>query len=155
LTKLFNRHKLIETISSELAKSARYRRKFSLIMLDVDDLSKVNSDFGQKAGDMLIVEFSKFLNQNTREVDILGRWEGGQMMIICPETDINGAINMAEKLRIQIEEAEFSNVEKITASFGVTGHLNGDDEDSIVKRVQNGLEGAKNNGKNRVEFELI
>jgi diguanylate cyclase (GGDEF)-like protein len=156
LTTLFNRAKLVEVITSEIEKSKRYKRKFSLIVTNVDNLKELNSEFGHKAGDLLLIEFAKFLTENIRTVDVIGRWDSGDVMIICPETDINGAINMAEKLKGRIEEFSFAGeVERITASFGVTGYLNGDSDESIVERVSNGLQTAKENGKNRVEFELI
>ena len=90
------------------------------------------------------------IKENTRDTDFLGRWGGEEFIIVCPETDLPGAHVMAEKLRRRIEEFNFSIVKRKTASFGVASLTPEDDEVSLIRKADESLYFAKNNGRNRV-----
>jgi diguanylate cyclase (GGDEF)-like protein len=88
--------------------------------------------------------------QHTRKIDFVGRWGGEEFLITCPETDLTGLIQLAEKLRVKIEKYSFPNVGNITSSFGVTIYQNGDDVSQLISKADSALYQAKNRGRNCV-----
>ncbi|MDY7537865.1 GGDEF domain-containing protein [Undibacterium sp. 5I1] len=151
LTGLFNRLKLDQILEDELVRSRRYASIFSVVLLDVDHFKSVNDNFGHPVGDQVLKEMSNILEQSTREVDIVGRWGGEEFMIICPDTDIEGAYKLAEKLRLEIASHLFQIVGTKTASFGVAGSNKNDTPQSLLTRVDEALYRSKKMGRNRVE----
>ncbi|WP_372882452.1 diguanylate cyclase [Psychromonas sp.] len=155
LTGLYNRYQLDNVLLSELNRAQRYNKTFSIIMLDLDKFKQINDTYGHQAGDDVIQELAKILRDNIRSSDIAGRWGGEEFMIICPETELQGAQQFAEKIRKIIELHEFSAIDGMTSSFGVAAFRNGDDIDRIMKRADQALYRAKNNGRNRVLAEAV
>ena len=151
LTKLYNRNKLDEVLICESNRTNRYNSTFGIIILDIDHFKDVNDTYGHLMGDKILKEFASILESNSRKTDTIGRWGGEEFMIICPETDINEAIKVAENLRLKIENHKFPIINSKTSSFGVTVYMKGDDHKSIVARADEALYCAKTNGRNRVE----
>ena len=121
-------------------------------MLDIDHFKNVNDTYGHNVGDTTLQTFANILLQNTREVDIVGRWGGEEFLIIVTNTNKKAIINLAEKLRVAIETYEFSTVKQKTASFGVTIYNPQDKINKLVSRVDKALYEAKNNGRNQVQY---
>ncbi len=153
LTQLYNRLKLDEIFSMKLASARRYNTPFSVIMMDIDFFKSVNDTWGHQAGDEVLKEFSSILKNNIRETDVVGRWGGEEFLILSSETDLDSAIELSEKLRDLVSLFKFSFAGHKTASFGVSSYHAGDDEKTIVKRADDALYRAKENGRNRVEAE--
>lgn len=153
LTKLKNRSKLDEEIQEELDKAERYGKTFSVVLADIDHFKNINDEHGHDFGDQVLVEFAGVIRQNVRKVDIVGRWGGEEFMMILPETDMENAIIAAEKMRRVVEEHDFSIVNKLTASFGVTSYREGDGVKEVFNRVDKRLYRAKEHGRNRVVSE--
>ncbi len=153
LTKIYNRHFYQEKLRQEIQRAERYGNRFSLMMFDIDHFKKVNDTFGHDVGDYVLKELSKLIQNNIRGSDIVARIGGEEFAIIAPETDINNAAVLAEKLRKVVEEFRFKDIEHITISFGVSQYIYGDTIDDVFKRADIGLYKAKNNGRNRVELE--
>ncbi|MCG7908982.1 MAG: sensor domain-containing diguanylate cyclase [Candidatus Thiodiazotropha taylori] len=154
LTKIYNRYKLDTVLSDEVIRSKRYGHALSLIIMDIDDFKLVNDAHGHHAGDLLLKNIAQILRDNIREADTLGRWGGEEFMVICPNTDLNGSILLADKLRAAIERYDLPRVMSKTASFGVASFYSGDECIDLVKRADSALYSAKNSGKNRVEAEI-
>ncbi|MEP1554671.1 diguanylate cyclase [Paraglaciecola sp.] len=152
LTGLFNRAKIDTFFNLEMQKFHRYKQHVSVVMCDVDNFKTVNDMYGHQLGDNVLIEVARVLSSNIREVDIVGRWGGEEFMIICPSQDIEGAMALAEKLRMCIAASEFPELGKVTASFGVTTSKIDEDEtrESIVKRADEALYIAKQLGRDRV-----
>ena len=150
LTKLYNRRKVHEIIETEIVRSRRYNSPFAVLLLDIDDFKKINDTFGHNAGDKVLVKFSSIIGQTIRESDISGRWGGEEFLVICPETTIDGAISLAEKLRENIDNNKLKIADNITASIGVAGIQHGDNVKSLIHRADKALYSAKKSGKNRV-----
>lgn len=150
LTQIFNRLKLDDELAMELEKSRRYNIPFSIILLDIDKFKSVNDTYGHQAGDSVLIQMSQILSKNIRKIDILGRWGGEEFMIICPNTTAENCKILAEHLREKIEKFTFDSVSKSTASFGVTQYKQNEDEKKLLKRCDDALYEAKNNGRNRV-----
>ncbi len=159
LTGCFNRGLLNTRLPQEIQRAGRYNRPLSIVMCDIDHFKKVNDTYGHQAGDLVLKEFSKRIEDSIRDnVDILARYGGEEFLITLPETDLDGALNVAERLLRFISESKFdigTEKIKITASFGVAGF--GQDDrlgeisfDILIKAADKYLYQAKNEGRNRV-----
>lgn len=154
LTRLFNRQTLIEHLDRECRRSHRYNSPVSVIMLDIDHFKKVNDQHGHQAGDEALRRMAEAITSSIREMDIAGRCGGEEFIVILPNTEHEGALAWAERLRITIEKMEVSFGGKnlnLTASMGVasaegTAALT----DSMIARADSALYDAKHAGRNRV-----
>lgn len=151
LTGLFNRLKLDNVLEYKLSLANRYETPLSVIILDVDYFKKVNDEHGHQVGDSVLKEFAQILQVNAREVDIVGRWGGEEFLIILPQTSLEDAMGVAEKLRKKIETFHFLHVGHKTSSFGVASYVKGEREVQLIERADTALYKAKKNGRNRVE----
>jgi len=151
LTGLYNRTKLDEVLSYEITRAERFKSPFALIILDIDYFKKVNDSFGHQVGDKVLVEIANLLKNNSREIDTVGRWGGEEFLIICPETDKEGATKLAEHLRNKISQHSFDIVGSKTASFGISIYKTNDTEQVVVAKADEALYRAKDNGRNRIE----
>ncbi len=153
LTGLYNRRKLDESFAVEVSRAERYDRPLSVIMLDIDHFKAVNDTHGHPVGDAVLVETAGCLLTALRTSDIAGRWGGEEFLIICPEIPLETAVQLAERLRSDYEQFDFSVAGRLTASFGVAAHRNGHLVNDILLRADEALYRAKNGGRNRVERE--
>lgn len=151
LTGLYNRRHADSKLAQEMVRADRYNGQLSLIMADLDFFKKVNDVWGHQAGDSVLQAFATILSDNTRETDLVSRWGGEEFLIICPQTDLRGAITKAENLRKTFANTTFKDIGSKTASFGVAAYLPGENKNSLVKRTDEALYRAKDNGRNRVE----
>lgn len=152
LTGLFNRTKLDDAFLIEFERCRRYKSALSIIVFDVDHFKKVNDTFGHQKGDDVLVGVSAILKDTIRAVDIPGRWGGEEFLVICPETDVNGARTLAEAIRKAVEDHVFAGVGRVTASFGVAAFAPDDGVASLIERADQALYRAKRGGRNRVEI---
>lgn len=153
LTGLFNRLKLDELFALHLNIARRYKREFSIVLLDIDKFKSVNDNYGHQVGDSVLQELAHILKENIRGEDAVGRWGGEEFLILLPSCNNDEALILAEKVRYLIECYSFLTVGQKTASFGVSTYHDGDDEKSMVARADEALYRAKENGRNRVEKE--
>ena len=151
LTSISNRRKFNEVLDYELQRDARYENDLSLILCDLDHFKHINDKYGHNIGDEVLKEFTQLVSKNIRQTDVFARWGGEEFVLLLPESDISTAIEMAKKLRIATEKHQFTDVGKITASFGVTQLMKDDDEKNFINRADEALYIAKDNGRNKVE----
>lgn len=151
LTGAFNRNKLTQVFEVELARAERYGHALSVVMMDIDFFKRINDTFGHQVGDQVLITSVLAMKGELRKTDILGRWGGEEFLVICPETETNGARLLAEKLRGKLESLVHPVAGKVTASLGVTSLKSGENEDQMVARCDQALYEAKHNGRNRVE----
>ena len=153
LTGLFNRRFFDERIIEEWERARRYHRHLSVIMVDIDHFKKFNDTYGHQKGDEVLEAVAQILLQNSRTNDIVARYGGEEMVAILPETDIENAFQVAEKMRKAIHQGvkEKASVET-TASFGVGAFsIENDTPEKILKAADEALYRAKEKGRNRVE----
>lgn len=150
LTNISNRIKLDQELDFFLALAERYQKHFCLILLDLDHFKAVNDNFGHLVGDNVLQAIAKLLRENTRIVDTVGRWGGEEFMIICPDQSVKGAKSLAEKLRILIAEYPFEHKSSLSCSFGITWYQDLDTRDTLIKRADDALYKAKDQGRNCV-----
>lgn len=151
LTGLYNRHKLNAILKREFHRAERINYPFGIVILDVDLFKNINDTYGHNVGDLVLKEISLLLKRNIRVSDTLGRWGGEEFLIIVPEGNRYKGQLLAKKLREKIEKYSFTTVKNITASFGVAKYKKGDSIDTLIKRADDALYKAKENGRNRVE----
>jgi len=153
LTNLYNRRKIEELLEFEINRSERFNHNFGLAIVDIDKFKEVNDTYGHQVGDKVLKELADILNTNRRKTDFVGRYGGEEFVIICPESDVQGVIKLMETFKEKICNYKFSKVENKTASFGVTMSQRGDTIESILKRADDALYQAKDNGRNKIEYK--
>jgi len=155
LTSAFNRRALDELATVEITRSIRKEHELSILMCDIDHFKNVNDQYGHQAGDKTLTDFSHILKSNVRAHDIVSRYGGEEFLILLPETDLEQAALIAEKLRRKIEEylviIDADTSFAITASFGVACYEKGMDSwEKISLNADNALYQAKGSGRNCV-----
>jgi diguanylate cyclase (GGDEF)-like protein len=151
LTQVYNRIKYDEIMKREIERAKRYNHPLSLIMFDIDHFKMVNDTYGHAVGDYVLQALTHIVKLDLRETDYLVRWGGEEFVIIAPDTDIERAEILAERVRKSAEEYKFERVGTVTVSFGVTQFTKNDTEDTFIKRTDDALYAAKRMGRNRVE----
>ncbi len=149
LTGLYNRLRLDEILNMKEKEFKRYKIVFSVIILDIDNFKSVNDIYGHNVGDYVLQTLSNILKNNIRETDFLGRWGGEEFVIVCENTNLEGAYTLAESLRKKVEDTEFETVGHKTISLGVAEFKEDDTISGIFKRVDDALYAAKRSGKNK------
>ncbi len=153
LTGLFNRLRLDEVLKAEQARHRRTGAELSVVLLDLDDFKSVNDTHGHPAGDAVLVSVAGLLKAASRQLDVVGRWGGEEFLIVCRDTDLNGAAVLAEKLRSQLAQHPLPPplTGHGTASFGVASLRDGEEIAQLLGRADAALYQAKRAGRNRVE----
>ena len=159
LTGCYNRGYLNEVLPREITRALRYKRPLAVAMCDIDHFKKVNDSYGHQCGDEVLQQFVRCILELIRHnSDWLARYGGEEFLLVLPETKLDNALRLAERLRKHIaQKAIETKKEKIsiTASFGVTGftasHPNGfTSPDLLLNTVDRYLYEAKTQGRNRV-----
>jgi len=147
LTRVNNRLRLDEILSAEASRTKRYNTGFSVILIDIDKFKSVNDTYGHQIGDQVLTFFARILSDNCREIDTVGRWGGEEFMIICPDTNEDGAFKLAAKIHNVLNSTDICEI-SITASFGISSYICGERVADTVKRVDTALYTAKGRGRN-------
>ena len=155
LTGLFNRRALNDMLIHEIERATRYGTDLSLVLCDIDKFKKINDTFGHTAGDRALLSAAAVLRHSLRKSDIVGRYGGDEFMIILPETSIDGAKRLAEKVRLAVEQLELevpgSRRVRFTLSMGVAGCCEPiENIDTLVALADTALYSSKEAGRNRV-----
>jgi len=150
LTGLYNRMKLDVVIEEEVNRANRYDQKFGLIIIDIDFFKSVNDTYGHQVGDTVLVEFASILKESVRKTDIVGRWGGEEFIVISIESSLESTLKLANKIRENIEQFQFSIVKHKTASFGVSSYKRNEKIEETINRADKALYLAKESGRNQV-----
>jgi len=149
LTGLYNRRRLESLLELEIGRAQRYGRPFSVALLDIDGFKAINDRHGHDAGDAVLRRLGGVFRERLRDSDLPGRWGGEEFVILLPETDAPGALEVAETLRGATADTGFAPVGQITISLGVAGYREGDTLDGLLRRADQALYRAKAAGRNR------
>lgn len=155
LTGVANHRLFHETLEREIARSNRARTSFCLALIDIDDFKKVNDTNGHQVGDAVLVDLTNRVALQNRRGDILARYGGEEFALILPDTDLEGAQILAERVRVAVAEKPFTfSQTKVvyTVSIGVSCYdgANPQNKDRLIAEADEGLYASKRNGKNRV-----
>lgn len=160
LTEAFNRRFLIERLPQEIKRSYRYQRPLSLVLLDLDHFKVVNDTYGHQAGDRVLRACAEVVQEAIRDdIDWMVRYGGEEFVLVLPETDIEGAVAVAERLRRQMETRLIPCGEagiRVTASFGVAALALFPEKrrlgpEALLEAADRCLYQAKREGRNRVK----
>ncbi len=150
LTQIFNRTKFDQALKEEIKRCRRYNTELSIIMFDIDHFKHFNDTYGHDVGDKILVSLVNLVKKCIRDTDIFSRWGGEEFMLLLPHTSLENAVKLAERIRIKVKEHTFAKVESITCSFGVSEFIKEDNEETLIKRVDNALYESKRSGRNKV-----
>ena len=158
LTELYNRRGLQQVLKREMQLAIREGGKLMVLLLDVDDLKKINDSLGHPVGDILLKETSKKIRNSVRASDHVARIGGDEFILLLPKTELKEGLQLAERLRSSIASTTITVSEKetlhITASFGLTlvpNHVASVDE--LLAVSDPFLRKSKNEGKNRISYQ--
>ncbi|MCX7746019.1 MAG: diguanylate cyclase [Clostridia bacterium] len=162
LTSLYNKKYILEMLGAEIQRSVRYKKPLSVIMLDIDNFKSINDTYGHLAGDNVLKQVAEIIRSSIREIDLAGRYGGEEFVIVAPETSLNGALRLAERIRYNVENTRLhlDNKNKnisATISAGVRCKIPSKAYDisketkPLIDEADAALYQAKRNGKNRVE----
>jgi diguanylate cyclase (GGDEF)-like protein len=150
LTELFNRRHIILRFEEEFEKFKRLNTRVSCIMADIDNFKEINDSYGHLTGDQVLKVISARMRDKVRAYDILGRYGGEEFLIILPETGLEEARGLAERIRTSVKE-ELIGKTPVTLSLGVVCVQSSDRSvDDIIRRADENLYKAKKGGKDRV-----
>ena len=151
LTGLPNRRSAVETLHRMTAHAGRTVSPLAAILLDLDNFKKLNDNYGHESGDRALALVGRIIGASIRASDFAARYGGEEVLVLLPDTDREGALLVAEKLRGEIEKTELSGIGSITASLGVavlpTDAVEADD---LLRKADRALYIAKQAGRNRV-----
>jgi diguanylate cyclase (GGDEF)-like protein len=155
LTGLYNHRRFQEAIVTEIERARRFEQPLGLVMLDIDDFKGINDAHGHQQGDQVLREVARIMSEYSREIDAPARYGGEELALVLPGTDIEGAYNLAERIRIGIAGLRLPRLRgagtiKVTASFGVAAVVPaaGADPRNLIAAADAALYEAKRSGKN-------
>jgi len=149
LTGAWNRRRFEEAAVAQMSLAHRRQEPVSLILMDLDHFKRVNDTYGHTTGDEVLVGMARIARQNLRVSDVLVRWGGEEFLVLAPSTPQDGALGLAEKLRLALAAEVFPQVGQVTMSLGVAQYALGEDLKAWVDRVDQALYAAKDGGRNQ------
>jgi diguanylate cyclase (GGDEF)-like protein len=156
LTGLYNHRRFQEAMVAESDRARRFDQPMSLVMLDIDNFKKVNDNYGHQQGDQVLREVARVLRESSREIDSPARYGGEELAVVLPQTDLEGAFQLAERVRQEVEAMQVPMVDgaggaiSVTASLGVASLPESAPEPGeLIAAADAALYQAKNAGKNQ------
>lgn len=150
LTSLSNRFNFEQRLESEISRAQRFREPLSLVVMDLDRFKQVNDRHGHPTGDKVLISVSEVLRNKLRQIDVASRWGGDEFALLLPNTSLDHALSVAEKLRTAIHSELAPLGLNISASFGVVELLKDEPQIDFMRRADNALYESKNAGRNKV-----
>jgi diguanylate cyclase (GGDEF)-like protein len=158
LTKLYNYRYLMQYLDGEVKRCLRYKKKVSLLFIDVDGFKRINDTFGHLVGSQALSEIGQVLRRMLRETDIVSRYGGDEFVIVLPETPLNGAMVIAERIRKKIEDYEFvaQNLTiHLTVSLGVANcPKHALTAEGLIKKADAAMYRAKELSRNSIKVAV-
>jgi len=152
LTQIYNRSKFNKVLSLALRKAEIYKESFTIILFDIDHFKHVNDKYGHNVGDQVLVQLTLLIKSQLRSQDTFARWGGEEFIILSKNANRNDSYALSDRLRQSIETFPFDEIGHLTCSFGVSQYEKNDNATELLKRADNALYRAKNNGRNRVSM---
>ena len=150
LTKLMNRMSGDTTLRREFSRVSRAGSDLSVILADIDHFKSINDRYGHPVGDEILVGTARVIRETVREHDFVCRWGGEEFLLILPDTDLDDAARLGERIRAAVEAQENTTAAPVTVCAGVAAVREVDTTESVVARADAALYRAKEAGRNRV-----
>ncbi len=154
LTQIHNKRALFEALEKELMRARRYERDLSLLMFDIDFFKRINDQYGHLAGDHVLRELARIVQERIRREEVFARYGGEEFVILLPETPLPGAAALAESLRARVANHAFVfQGERIPVTVSIGTALPGENDKvaaDLIQRADEKLYEAKRGGRNRV-----
>lgn len=150
VTGLRNHRFFQESLQTEVERSQRHSRPFCLIMVDIDYFKIFNDTHGHLEGDKALALVAEQLEKEVRSVDIVSRYGGEEFAIILPETELQPAIEVCERLRSAVENSSHETGRQLTISLGISQYIDKESPEELLERADKALYESKNSGRNRV-----
>ena len=153
LTGLANRRAAANALHAEAARAVRLQTPLAVVLADLDGFKDVNDAHGHAVGDEVLRAFADVLRETVRESDVAGRWGGEEFLLLLPGADLDGAMQLAERVRIGLAARSIPSVPglRVTASFGVAEYAGEANSEQLLAAADGALYRAKRAGKDRVE----
>ncbi|NOY14531.1 MAG: GGDEF domain-containing protein [Deltaproteobacteria bacterium] len=158
LTEIYNHRYFQEALDKEINRSIRHDTELSLVLADIDGFKRFNDFHGHQTGDYVLREVARLCSDLIREYDLVARYGGEEFVFVLPETALDEALVVAEKIRAAIEQHPLRLGEddyRVTVSFGVAGFCSDSKpvmkKSELIERADKALYSAKKKGRNRVE----
>lgn len=148
VTGLRNHRFFQENLKTEIERCQRHRRSLSLIMIDIDYFKNLNDELGHPVGDRALAKVANAIEEEVRAVDTVARYGGEEFAVILPETGIDQAYEVSERLRTKVSQIQIENSKNITISLGVTELRPDEDSKTLIERADQALYQSKNQGRN-------
>lgn len=151
LTKVYNRAQFERFLEIEKDRVKRYKTSFSLVFIDIDFFKAINDEYGHVCCDQVLVRIAECLRDSIRQTDMLARYGGDEFVILVTDTNLKGALLLAERIRIALSTTVFAGVNRVTCSQGVA-EMSPDSPANfdISRRADEALYRAKQGGRNQV-----
>ena len=151
LTSIKTRRFFWEALSAEWKRASRSGRPFSVVLIDLDKFKEVNDTFGHLEGDLVLARVGRLLEQKCRQSNVVARYGGDEFIILMPETGVEQAQILAERLRLWLATDPMLNEHRITGSFGVASYpVHGFSAEDIIRVADTGMYISKRAGGDRV-----
>jgi len=154
-TGLHNRRSLLSKLHFEVARTRRFRTPLSALVIGIDQFRDVNQRHGEAAGDMVLANIARVVQDSVRVIDVAGRYGGDELCVLLPSTPREGALKLADNLRLKIAaliHREAGRLAPVTVSIGIGNfnHMEISDGDAMLEQAEQALRRAKANGRNRI-----
>ena len=147
LTRIANRRGVQSFLEKELSRTARHGSEFSILMIDMDNLKMINDTHGHDAGDQALIKLAQTIESVIRKQDLVGRWGGDEFLVILPNTPIENASILAERIRHDTSASNFKTATisslKVTISIGIASSKHSTILDILLKKADDALYNAK------------
>lgn len=149
LTDLYNHGEIIKRLDEEISRSEREDLPVTIMILDIDNFTRINNEYGHVQGDKILKKISHIFLQNTREMDICGRYGGDEFLIIFPNTELEIGSQIANRIKEKIEDKDMLE-EEVTISSGVSALKEEQNREELIQKADELLYEAKELGKNKI-----
>lgn len=154
LTQLYNHRYFRERLMEEFERARRYNTPLSIVLADLDDFKQYNDNFGHLTGDKMLKEVSSIIKASVRKADVVARYGGEEFILILPQTNLESALKVAERVRQAVEKHVFKKDQKVLSSLSLSAGIacyptHASTQDELIGAADEALYEAKKRGKNR------